>query len=92
MKTLTKSIPVNELKNTSNILKLCKETNSPILITRNGYGEAVIMSTETFDKLYEDVKLAVLINESIEDMRHGGKMYDGKTVLEEMMKKYGGEK
>lgn len=90
MESLTKSIPVNELKNTSNILKMCKETNGPILITRNGYGEAVIMSTEYYEKLFDDIRIAVLINESLDNLKHGGKLYDGKQVMEELRKKYGG--
>ena len=46
---LPKILPVNELKNTATIMKTCQESPVPIVITKNGYGEAVMMSV----KLYE---------------------------------------
>lgn len=89
MNPLLKTLPVNELKNTSNILKICKENDEPILITRNGYGEAVIMSVEVYKALYEQIRTAVLIDESIEDMEKGGKTITGEEFFKEMMRKYG---
>ena len=53
MDRLPKIIPVNELKNTANILKMCNETDGPIVITKNGYGEAVIMSLEAYEEIME---------------------------------------
>lgn len=55
-------IPIRELKDTMMISELCHSTEEPIFITRNGYGDMVIMSLETFDKnsgmsdFYSDVK------------------------------------
>ena len=46
---LPKILPVNELKNTAFIMKTCKESNVPIVITRNGYGEAVMMSISLYE-------------------------------------------
>ena len=43
-------IPIRDLKNTTSISNLCHETNEPIFITKNGYGDMVIMSMETFEK------------------------------------------
>ena len=50
--TLPKIIPVNELKNTALIMQTCKESNVPIVITRNGYGEAVMMSISLYEELF----------------------------------------
>ena len=48
-------IPIKELKNTSEISDLCHKTNEPIYVTKNGYGDMVIMSIgET-----KDAKIAV---------------------------------
>ena len=82
-------LPVNELKNTANIMKICEDNANPILITKNGYGKAVMMSIEVYQKLLEDIKIATLINESLEDLKHGGKLVDGKQFLDEMLAKYG---
>ena len=43
-------IPIRELKNTNNISELCRGTNEPIFVTKNGYGELVVMSMETYDE------------------------------------------
>lgn len=47
---MPKIIPVRELRNTSAIGELCHSTDEPIFITKNGYGDMVIMSLETFEK------------------------------------------
>ena len=89
MQALPKVLPVNELKNTANILKVCQESDGPIVITRNGYGEAVMMSLKVYESLYEQIELAALVNESLNDLKNGGKTHDGKKFLNEMMEKYG---
>ena len=43
-------IPIRELKNTNNISELCRSINEPIFVTKNGYGELVVMSMETYDE------------------------------------------
>ncbi|UTY23072.1 type II toxin-antitoxin system Phd/YefM family antitoxin [Treponema denticola] len=42
-------LPIRDLKNTSAISNLCHKTNEPIFITKNGYGDMVIMSMETYE-------------------------------------------
>jgi PHD/YefM family antitoxin component YafN of YafNO toxin-antitoxin module len=43
-------IPIRDLKKTSELSELCRETNEPVFITKNGYGEMVIMSMDTYEK------------------------------------------
>jgi len=43
-------IPIRDLKNTSEISEMCKKTNEPIFVTKNGYGDMVIMSMDTYEK------------------------------------------
>ena len=45
-------IPIKDLKDTSSVSDLCHRTNEPIFITKNGYGDMVLMSIE----LYETTK------------------------------------
>ena len=42
---MTKIIPIKELKNTSEISDMCHRTKGPVYVTKNGYGDLVIMST-----------------------------------------------
>lgn len=48
-------IPIRDLKNTSEISQKCHAADEPIFITKNGYGDMVIMSM----KMYEE-KMAML--------------------------------
>ena len=41
-------IPIKKLKNTSEISEMCHRTEEPIYITKNGYGDMVIMSMENY--------------------------------------------
>jgi PHD/YefM family antitoxin component YafN of YafNO toxin-antitoxin module len=43
-------IPIRDLKNTSEISKLCRSVNEPVFVTKNGYGDMVIMSMETYER------------------------------------------
>ena len=37
-------VPISHLKNTSEISEMCHSTKEPIFITKNGYGDMVLMS------------------------------------------------
>jgi hypothetical protein len=41
-------IPIKDLKDTSGVSELCSSVGEPIFITKNGYGDMVIMSMDTY--------------------------------------------
>ena len=43
-------VPIRDLKNTTAISTLCHEDEEPIFVTKNGYGDMVLMSMETYEK------------------------------------------
>ena len=43
-------IPIRDLKNTNVISQRCHDSQEPIYITKNGYGDMVIMSMETYER------------------------------------------
>jgi PHD/YefM family antitoxin component YafN of YafNO toxin-antitoxin module len=43
-------IPINTLKRTGEVSELCRNSNEPVFITKNGYGDMVIMSMETYER------------------------------------------
>lgn len=84
-------IPITDLRNTTEISKMCHEVNEPIYVTKNGYGDLVIMSTETLE-IYE-TKLRDL-QETLQQMddiisvlkaeialANGEEVYDAKDAL-----------
>ena len=81
-------IPIRELKNTNSIAELCRNTNAPIFITKNGYGEMVIMSMETYEELFGRLELykELAISES---QFSEGKTREAKAALADVRMKYG---
>lgn len=45
--------PITDLRNTTEISELCHAKKEPVFITKNGYGDLVIMSMETYEALTE---------------------------------------
>ena len=46
-------IPIRDLKNTSAISQMCQESTEPIYVTKNGYGDMVVMSMKMYkEKLF----------------------------------------
>ncbi len=86
---LPKILPINELKNTSQIAKTCKESDVPIIITKNGYGEMVLMSIELYEQTIAKMQSALLINEAVEEANNGAVPVDGKDFFKSMREKYG---
>lgn len=89
IQALPKVLPVNELKNTANIMKVCQETDGPIVITKNGYGEAVMMSIKVYEEMFVKMRAAALINESLDDIDNGGELIDGEKFFSEIKRKHG---
>lgn len=81
-------IPIRDLKNTSAISDLCKKTNEPLFVTKNGYGDMVIMSMETYEEKMAllDVYEKFMVAE--EDCKYGYTV-DAKESLKKLREKYG---
>jgi PHD/YefM family antitoxin component YafN of YafNO toxin-antitoxin module len=56
--------PITDLRNTNEISELCHVGNEPIFITKNGYGDLVVMSIETFDSMLKDRELDAAVAEA----------------------------
>jgi PHD/YefM family antitoxin component YafN of YafNO toxin-antitoxin module len=81
-------IPIRDLKNTSEISQLCHSTDNPVFITKNGYGDMVIMSIEAYEKamfLQNVSEKLALAEKQIE----AGEVTDAAESLKELRKKYG---
>lgn len=81
-------IPIRDLKNTTEISNLCHNSTEPIYITKNGYGDMVIMSIETYADTMHQLEMYQQILLSEKQIAHGN-FKDANQSLEEMRKKYG---
>ncbi len=81
-------IPINELKNISGISDMCHKVDEPIYITKNGYGDMVIMSMEIYEStmrqlsMYRDIEIS-------EKQIENGQIKDARISLKEKRAKYG---
>lgn len=79
--------PITDLRNTSEISELCHNLQEPIFITKNGYGDMVIMSSETYEK---EIAVADIFKKLLAAQRQidDGNGVEGEQILEKMRKKY----
>ena len=81
-------IPIKDLKNTSEISEMRHKAEEPIYITKNGYGDMVIMSMEIYENtmrkiaMYHDIEVSEqqILNRQVKDAR---------ASLKETRTKYG---
>jgi PHD/YefM family antitoxin component YafN of YafNO toxin-antitoxin module len=81
-------IPIRDLKKTSEVSELCHSISEPIFVTKNGYGDMVVMSMETFEKsmFLQDMYMKIAAAEqSIKD----GRIMDASESMRIIREKYG---
>ncbi len=81
-------IPIRDLKKTSDLSEMCRQSNEPVFITKNGYGDMVIMSIETYEKTIFLNDVHRKIEEGERSIREGGVM-DGFDSLKALRENYG---
>ena len=81
-------IPIRDLKNTSEISELCQKTNEPIYVTKNGYGDMVIMSMEVYEGIMNKIKIYSDICESEQQIAEG-RTKDAILAVKAIRDKYG---
>jgi PHD/YefM family antitoxin component YafN of YafNO toxin-antitoxin module len=81
-------IPIKELKNTSEISEMCHKSDEPIYITKNGYGDMVIMSMEIYESAMRQVTMYKDIETSEQQLKNS-QTKDARTALQGMRNKYG---
>lgn len=80
-------IPIKDLKNTSDISELCHKVNEPVFITKNGYGDMVIMSIETYDRTMNQLRMYQDLDVSEKQILEG-RSKDAKKSLSMLKEKY----
>jgi prevent-host-death family protein len=72
--------------NYNEISQLCKETEQPVYLTKNGEGDLVVMDIKSFSKRESMLKLREILVEAEEGRIRGDKSYTIEEVSN-MMKK-----
>lgn len=82
--------PITDLRNTNEISDLCHARKEPIFITKNGYGDLVVMSIETYEAIVEDKEIDTAISEAEDELKQDGRLYDAKEALASLRRKHFG--
>lgn len=82
--------PITDLRNTNEISDICHASQEPIFITKNGYGDLVVMSIETYESMVENVSMDTAIAEAEAEYKRDGQLYDAKEVLDSLRRKHFG--
>ena len=83
-------IPMKDLRNTNAISKLCHERKEPVFVTKNGYSDLVVMSTETYDKIIGIAEMDAAISASETEISLGGELMEAKDALGKLRRKHFG--
>ena len=83
-------MPIKELRNTSEISDIAHREQEPIFITKNGYSDLVVMSSELYDKFARINKIDQAIYKSEQEVQNGAEAKDASAVFTELEKKYFG--
>lgn len=83
-------IPIKDLRNTSEVSKMCHDKREPIFVTKQGYGDLVVMSMETYNQLVGIVDIDAAITAAEAELASGAKPIEAKTALDELRRKHFG--
>lgn len=81
--------PIKDLRNTNEISELCHNSDEPIFITKNGYGDLVVMSMETYEKTLAKLELYQKLAEAELQVKNGDLLMEAEAAFENLKKKHG---
>ena len=81
-------MPIKDLRNTTEISNIAHKAQEPIFITKNGYSDLVLMSSELYDKFAKIHRIDQAIYESEQEISNGAEAVDADTVFAELEKKH----
>ena len=79
--------PITDLRNTTEISELCHSSGEPIFITKNGYGDMVVMSNEVYER---DLAVKEIFQKLLTAQRQidNGEGIDGDDALNALRERY----
>ena len=81
--------PITDLRNTNEISALCHSQQEPVFITKNGYGDLVVMSIDTYEKQLTLLEVYQKLGEAETQANNGVPNIDGREVFDRLRKKHG---
>lgn len=82
--------PITDLCNTNEISDICHAHREPVFITKNGYGNLVAMSIETYEAMAENAAINAAISEAEAEFERNGQLHDAREALASLRRKHFG--
>jgi prevent-host-death family protein len=82
--------PITDLRNTNEISDICHAKKEPVFITKNGYGDLVVMSIETYEAMLEERELDAVIAEAEAEYASDSQLLDARKVLSTLRRRHFG--
>lgn len=83
-------MPIRDLRKTSEISELAHKKQEPIFITKNGYSDLVVMSSELYERFAQINRIDQSIYEAELEIEEGAEPISLDNALERLNKKYYG--
>ena len=84
--------PVPDLRNHfADISRTVHETAQPVFLTKNGYGDMVVLSMESYESLQFESEVYFKLQEAEKEAELTDQRYSPKEVLQAMREAIGGE-
>ena len=85
---MPKIIPIRDLKKTTAISECCHAVGEPIFVTKNGYGDMVVMSMEAYEERMRMLDVYAKLA-SAEQQVASGQVLSAEDSLKGLREKYG---
>ncbi len=82
--------PITDLRNTNEISEICHARREPVFITKNGYGDLVVMSIETYEAMLETAETDAAIAAAEAEFEQDGQLFDAREALSALRRKHFG--
>ncbi len=81
-------IPIRDLKNTAKISEQCRVADAPIFVTKNGYGDMVIMSMKRYEESLARLDIYAKLDEAEAQVARGKVVAAEKSLRELRAKRH----
>lgn len=77
--------PVSDLRNNfAEISKMVHETAQPVFLTKNGFGDMVVLSIEAYENLQFESEVYLKLQEAEKEAKLTDKRFSSKEILAEL--------
>jgi prevent-host-death family protein len=80
--------PITDLRNTNEISEACHKQDEPIFITKNGYGDLVVMSIEAYERKFALLEVYKKLAEAESQVEKGLPLVKAEVVFNKLRGKY----